>query len=89
LDLTSRTFLVKQNQQSAYIKLDLGGFTDEINVFSAQPKTLNQLDEMIASEKYHDAIMNKQPEIWLPAFLKAVRGTGGHINLDIDQFNSK
>ena len=66
LDLASRTFAVKQGKQWALAKLDLYGFNDEIAVLSGTSANLVRMNAAIEET-------DKNPEHWLPVFLKKVR----------------
>lgn len=59
----SRTFLVKQGNQSTFAVLDLYGFGDEIAVISGTTENVVLLDR-IAAVTGHD------PDLWLPIFQK-------------------
>lgn len=62
LSLDSRTFLVKQSKQSAFAKLDLNGFSDEIAVLSGSSSNNELLDEVLRE------VDSQDPEIWYPVF---------------------
>lgn len=61
----SRSFLLKQNLESVICKLDLSAMPEVVNVFSANQKSNQLLDELIS--KY-----GRDPLVWLPAFEKQV-----------------
>jgi type IV secretion system protein VirB4 len=61
----SRTFLIKQGNQSAFVKLDLHGFEDEIAVLSGDRENVLILDEVRAE-------VGDDPDIWLPVYLERV-----------------
>lgn len=86
LDQNSRVFLVKQNGKTSFARLNLNGFNDELAVFSAQPKTLNAIDELMEDNEYSQYLINKQPDKWLPKFFKMVRSDSTS-NYDLEQFN--
>lgn len=70
LSLDSRTFLVKQSKQSAFAKLDLYGFSDEIAVLSGNSANNELLDEVLKE------VDSTNPDIWYPVFkerLQSVR----------------
>ncbi|NMN07548.1 MULTISPECIES: VirB4 family type IV secretion/conjugal transfer ATPase [unclassified Novosphingobium] len=69
LSQESRRFLVKQDQGSVVVELDLAGLDDELAVLSGRSGTVALLEE-IRSEVGDD------PAIWLPLFRKRWR-TGG------------
>jgi type IV secretion system protein VirB4 len=58
LSKSSRTFLIKQGNQSAFATLDLYGFQDEMVVLSSSPENIALMDECIA--EYGD-----DPDVWL------------------------
>ncbi|WP_432787003.1 Type IV secretion system protein virB4 [Oligella sp. MSHR50489EDL] len=66
LSLESRTFLVKQSKQSAFAKLDLHGFNEEIAVLSGSSNNIELLNQ----------IMTEKPDMtvdeWYPLFKEAV-----------------
>lgn len=66
LSLASRTFLVKQSTQSAFAKLDLKGFTDEIAVLSGSSGNVELLHQIMAQYGEH-------PDDWYMPFIAAVR----------------
>lgn len=68
LSLDSRTFLVKQSKQSAFAKLDLYGFSDEIAVLSGSSSNNEMLDELL-NEVGKDA----PPDVWYPLFKERLR----------------
>lgn len=59
----SRTFLVKQGNQSTFAVLDLYGYGDEIAVISGTTDNVVLLDQITA-------ITGHDPDIWLPIFHK-------------------
>ncbi len=68
LTLESRTFLVKQSRQSAFAKLDLYGFSDEIAVLSGSSDNIELLHQVMA--EYGDT-----PEQWYQPFQQAIRNS--------------
>ncbi|WP_432785394.1 Type IV secretion system protein virB4 [Oligella sp. MSHR50489EDL] len=66
LSLESRTFLVKQSKQSAFAKLDLYGFSEEMAVLSGSSNNIELLNEILAENP--DATV----EEWYPLFKEAV-----------------
>ena len=66
LSLESRTFLVKQSKQSAFAKLDLHGFSEEMAVLSGSSNNIELLNEILAENP--DATV----EEWYPLFKEAV-----------------
>ncbi len=63
----SRTFLVKQGNQSVFAVLDLYGFDDELAVISGSSDNVAILEE-ITAEVGHD------PDKWLPIFQERRKG---------------
>ncbi|WP_083854938.1 transporter [Burkholderia sp. KJ006] len=59
LSKTSRTFLVKQSNQSAFATMDLYGFDDEMVVLSGTPENSALMHEVIKET-------SEDPDIWLP-----------------------
>ncbi|RBJ67565.1 transporter, partial [Pseudomonas sp. MWU12-2534b] len=59
LSKSSRTFLVKQSNQSAFATMDLYGFDDEIVVLSGTPENSALMHEIIRET-------SEDPDIWLP-----------------------
>lgn len=70
LSLDSRTFLVKQSKQSAFAKLDLYGFSDEIAVLSGSSSNNEMLDELL-----DEVGKGASPEEWYPLFKKKLHET--------------
>ncbi|CAM4327914.1 conjugal transfer protein [Taylorella equigenitalis] len=66
LSLDSRTFLVKQSKQSAFAKLDLYGFSDEMAVLSGNSANNELLDEIIKR------VDSKNPDVWYPIFKETI-----------------
>ncbi|MBK1781610.1 conjugal transfer protein [Advenella sp. WQ 585] len=67
LTLDSRTFLVKQGQQSSFAKLDLYGFSDELAVLSGSANNIEILNQLM-SERDFDS-----PNDWYPIFKERVK----------------
>lgn len=67
LSLESRTFLVKQSRQSAFAKMDLYGFSDEMAVLSGSSNNTEILRELLAEQEF------KSPDDWYPIFKERVR----------------
>ena len=67
LSVDSRTFLVKQSTQSAFAKLDLHGFSDEMAVLSGSSDNVELLHRVMAEYNSQD------PSIWYEPFIQAVR----------------
>lgn len=65
LALHSRQFLIKQSRQSAFAKLDLGGF-DELSVLSGSSSNIEILDEILLENP--DAPV----DVWFPLFKERV-----------------
>ena len=66
LSLDSRTFLVKQSKQSAFAKLDLYGFKDEIVFLSGSSDNIELLHETMT--KYGENVQN-----WYQPFMQTIR----------------
>lgn len=67
LPLESRTFLVKQSRQSAFAKLDLQGFDDEMPFLSGSSEYVELLHEVMSD------VGSEAPEAWYQPFVDAVR----------------
>lgn len=76
LTLESRTFLVKQGHQSAFAKLDLYGFGDEIAVLSGSTDNVALLHEVMQD-------VGENPDNWLPEF--HARRKGGKVLNHVSQ----
>jgi type IV secretory pathway VirB4 component len=57
----SRMFLVKQGQNSAVARLDLGGFDDELAIISGSTDNIELLHRVMAE-------VGEDPDDWLPVF---------------------
>lgn len=79
LGLSSRTFLVKQGNQSAFAMLDLYGFNDEIAVLSSSKKNVDLLDKLLNLMG-----QDTKAEQWLPVFYKAlnIRKQTGNVDFE-------
>lgn len=66
LALDSRTFLVKQSKQSAFAKLDLYGFADEMVFLSGSSNNIELLHDVMAE------CGSQNPEVWYQPFMQAV-----------------
>src|SRR5690606_18375051 len=67
LTLESRTFLIRQSRQSAFAKLNLYGFDDEIAVLSGSPDNVAILDDV------QDELGEVPVDVWYPIFKERVR----------------
>ncbi len=67
LSLDSRTFLVKQSKQSAFAKMDLYGFDDEMAVLSGNASNLEILNNLLKEQDF------KTANEWYPIFINLVR----------------
>ncbi len=67
LTLDSRTFLVKQGQQSSMAKLDLYGFSDELAVLSGSSNNIEILNQLMSEQDF------ESPNDWYPIFKERVR----------------
>ena len=65
--LDSRTFLVKQSRQSAFAKMDLYGFQDEMAVLSGSSSNTEILRQILEEKTYESA------DEWYPIFKERVR----------------
>lgn len=65
LGKSSRTFLIKQSNQSAFATLDLRGFEDEIAVLSSTPENVLLMNDSIKA-------YGEDPDDWLEPFLERV-----------------
>ncbi|MFP5074662.1 conjugal transfer protein [Neisseria sp. WLZKY-1] len=70
LSLDSRTFLIKQSKQSAFAKLDLFGFKDEMAVLSGSSNNIELLRQVM--DEYGESADN-----WYQPFMEAVRERNG------------
>ena len=66
LSTDSRTFLVKQGRQSAFAKLDLYGFNDEIPILSGSADNVEILHQIMAE-------YGEEPKQWYQPFIEAIR----------------
>ncbi|GAA5091662.1 VirB4 family type IV secretion/conjugal transfer ATPase [Paenalcaligenes hermetiae] len=67
LSLDSRQFLIKQSKQSAFAKLDLRGFTEEMAVLSGDSANSALLEELLAQNP------SATPNEWYPLFREQIR----------------
>ncbi len=68
----SRTFLIKQGNQSAFATLDLYGFDDEISILSGSTDNVAILESVIAEVGEH-------PDAWMPVFQERRKGRKSHL----------
>lgn len=61
LSIDSRTFLVKQSKQSAFAKLDLYGFSDEVAILSGNSANVLLMEKAIN-------FAGENPDKWIPVF---------------------
>lgn len=66
LSVDSRTFLVKQSTQSAFAKLDLYGFSDQMPFLSGSSDNVELLQQIMAEH-------GENPNDWYQPFVDAVR----------------
>lgn len=66
LSLDSRTFLVKQSKQSAFAKMDLYGFDEEMAVLSGNSNNIEILNNLLAEQSFNS------PNEWYPLFIERV-----------------
>ncbi|MGN5421714.1 conjugal transfer protein, partial [Neisseria meningitidis] len=66
LSVDSRTFLVKQSTQSAFAKLDLQGFSDEMAVLSGSSDNVELLHRVMSE------CGSEAPNVWYAPFIQAV-----------------
>lgn len=67
LDKSSRTFLIKQGNQSCFAKLDLYGMDDEISILSGNKENVAILNQVMAE-------VGTDPDVWLPVFQARRKG---------------
>lgn len=67
LDLASRTFLIKQGNQSCFAKLDLFGMDDAIAVLSGNTENVAVFNAVVEE-------VGTAPEVWMPLFQKRRKG---------------
>ena len=65
--LESRTFLVKQSRQSAFAKMDLYGFQDEMAVLSGSSGNTEILRQLLSEQEFSSA------DEWYPIFKERVK----------------
>jgi type IV secretion system protein VirB4 len=61
LSVDSRTFLIKQGNQSAFALLDLYGFNDEMSIISGSTENIAIMESAIQE-------VGSDPDLWLPKF---------------------
>jgi len=67
LDKASRTFLVKQEHQSTFVKLDLEGFDDYLPIISGT------WESIAMAHQIKDEIGSTDPKDWVPVFQQRLR----------------
>lgn len=67
LSLESRKFLVKQSRQSAFAKMDLYGFSDEMAVLSGTSGNTEVLRQLLSEQEFSSA------DEWYPIFKERIR----------------
>lgn len=67
LDKVSRTFLVKQEHQSTFVKLDLEGFDDYLPIISGT------WESIALAHQIKEEIGSTDPNVWVPAFQQRLR----------------
>lgn len=67
LEVNSRTFLIKQGNQSCFAKLDLYGMDDEISILSGSTDNVAIFNDVVAE-------VGVDPEAWMPVFQERRRG---------------
>lgn len=67
LPLDSRTFLIRQSRQSAFAKMNLYGFEDEMAVLSGSSDNVAILNDVLQE------LGNVSPDVWYPVFKERVR----------------
>ena len=70
LDEASRTFLIKQGNQSVFAKLDLFGMDDELAVFSGNLENVHIFNQVVAE-------VGDDPDVWMPVFQQRRKGKRG------------
>ncbi|WP_306575783.1 conjugal transfer protein [Oligella urethralis] len=66
LHLDSRTFLIKQNRQSAFATLDLYGFNEELAVLSGTSENVEVLNQLL------EQMPGAKPDEWYPVFKQRI-----------------
>jgi type IV secretion system protein VirB4 len=67
LEVDSRTFLIKQGNQSCFAKLDLYGMDDAISILSGNTENVAIFNEVVEE-------VGVDPEVWMPEFQQRRRG---------------
>lgn len=67
LDVESRTFLIKQGNQSCFAMLDLYGMDDEISILSGNTENIAIFNEIISK-------VGTDPDVWMPEFQAKRKG---------------
>lgn len=67
LDVESRTFLIKQGNQSCFAMLDLYGMDDEISILSGNTENIAIFNEIISE-------VGTDPDVWMPEFQAKRKG---------------
>ena len=67
LDVESRTFLIKQGNQSCFAKLDLYGMDDEISILSGNTENIAIFNEIVSE-------VGTDPDVWMPEFQARRKG---------------
>jgi type IV secretion system protein VirB4 len=64
----SRCFLVKQGERSTVCSLNLYGFTDELELLTGTPESVE------LCEQVRKALGTEDPDVWAPVFLERLKG---------------
>lgn len=75
LGVDSRCFLVKQGDRSTVCSLNLYGFTNELEILTGTPESVD-LCEVIRNELQSD-----DPDIWMPVFFERLKAQKAHSRL--------
>jgi type IV secretion system protein VirB4 len=67
LEVDSRTFLIKQGNQSCFAKLDLYGMDNAISILSGNTENVAIFNDVVAE-------VGVDPEVWMPEFQRRRRG---------------
>lgn len=67
LEIDSRTFLVKQGNQSCFAKLDLYGMDDDISILSGNTENVSIFNDVVSE-------VGVDPDAWMPVFQQRRRG---------------
>lgn len=67
LEVDSRTFLIKQGNQSCFAKLDLYGMDNAISILSGNTENVTIFNDVVAE-------VGVDPEVWMPEFQRRRRG---------------